>query len=94
MEASSDVVLRALSAMNEQEQNLSTFVVDMRHAMDGIVETSDLNVKMTQQMEHLINMNDEVADKMVELAQLSERYTRVWRMYRRTIRICPRVSRS
>ncbi len=76
MEASSDVVLRALSAMNEQEQNLSTFVVDMRHAMDGIVETSDLNVKMTQQMEHLINMNDEVADKMVELAQLSERYTK------------------
>lgn len=76
MDASSDVVLRALSAMNEQEQNLSTFVSDMRKAMDGIVETSDLNVKMTQQMEHLINMNDDVADKMMELAQLSERYTK------------------
>lgn len=76
MEASSDVVLRALSAMNEQEQNLSTFVSDMRRAMDGIVETSDLNVKMTQQMEHLIDMNDDVADKMMELAQLSERYTK------------------
>ncbi|GEM_PF-2596194 len=76
MDTSSDVVLRALSAMNEQEQNLSTFVSDMRKAMDGIVETSDLNVKMTQQMEHLINMNDDVADKMMELAQLSERYTK------------------
>ncbi len=76
MEASSDVVLKALSAMNEQEQSLSTFVADMRHAMDGIVETSDLNVKMTQQMEHLIHMNDDVADKMMELAQLSERYTK------------------
>ena len=60
----------------EQEQSLSTFVTDMRHAMDGIVETSDLNVKMTQQMEHLIHMNDDVADKMMELAQLSERYTK------------------
>ncbi len=76
MEASSDVVLRAMSAMNEQEENLSTFVSDMRRAMDGIVETSDLNVKMTQQMEHLIDMNDDVADKMMELAQLSERYTK------------------
>ena len=76
MDASSDVVLRALTAMNEQEQNLSTFVADMRGAMDGIVETSDLNVRMTQQMEHLINMNDDVADKMMELAQLSERYTK------------------
>ena len=76
MEASSDVVVKALNAMNEQEQNLATFVTDMRHAMDGIVETSDLNVKMTQQMEHLINMNDDVADKMVELAQLSEQYTK------------------
>ncbi len=76
MDASSEVVLRAMSAMNEQEQNLSTFVADMRRAMDGIVETSDLNVKMTQQMEHLIDMNDDVADKMMELAQLSERYTK------------------
>ena len=76
MDASSDVVLRALSAMNEQEQNLSTFVADMRRSMEGIVETSDLNVKMTQQMEHLIDMNDDVADKMMELAQLSERYTK------------------
>lgn len=76
MDASSEVVLRALNAMNEQEQNLSTFVSDMRRAMDGIVETSDLNVKMTQQMEHLIDMNDDVADKMMELAQLSERYTK------------------
>ena len=76
MDASSEVVLRAMTAMNEQEQNLSTFVADMRRAMDGIVETSDLNVKMTQQMEHLIDMNDDVADKMMELAQLSERYTK------------------
>ena len=76
MNASSDVVLNAMNAMNEQEQNLSTFVSDMRRAMDGIVETSDLNVKMTQQMEHLIDMNDDVADKMMELAQLSERYTK------------------
>ena len=76
MDASSEVVLRAMSAMNEQEQNLSTFVADMRRAMDGIVETSDLNVKMTQQMEHLIDMNDDVADKMMELAELSERYTK------------------
>ena len=76
MEASSTVVLSAMTAMNEQEQNLSTFVADMRRAMDGIVETSDLNVRMTQQMEHLINMNDDVADKMMELAQLSERYTK------------------
>ena len=76
MEASSSVVLSAMAALNEQEQNLSTFVADMRRAMDGIVETSDLNVRMTQQMEHLIDMNDDVADKMMELAQLSERYTK------------------
>ncbi len=76
METSADVVLKALAAMNEQELALSTFVSDMQSAMNGIVETSDLNVKMTQQMEHLINMNDDVADKMVELAQLSERYTK------------------
>ncbi len=76
MEASSEVVLKALGAMNEQEQAMSTFVSDMQRAMNGIVETSDLNVKMTQQMEHLINMNDDVADKMMELAELSERYTK------------------
>ena len=76
MEESSEGVIKALNAMNEQEQNLSTFVSDMRKAMDGIVETSDLNVKMTQQMEHLIDKNDEVAGKMVELAELSERYTK------------------
>ncbi len=76
MEASSDVVLRALAAMNEQEEAMATFVTDMRSAMDGIIETSDLNVKMTQQMEHLIDMNDDVADKMMELAQLSEQYTK------------------
>ncbi len=76
MESSADVVLKALNAMNEQEQMLSTFVSDMQKSMNGIVETSDLNVKMSQQMEHLINMNDDVADKMIELAQLSERYTK------------------
>ena len=76
MDASSDVVLRALSAMNDQEQMLSTFVSDMRKAMDGIAETSELNVKMTQQMEELIDRNDKVADKMVELAELSEQYTK------------------
>ena len=76
MNASSDVVLSALSAMNDQEQMLSTFVTDMRGAMDGIVEASDLNVKMTRQMEQLIDRNDDVADKMVELAELSERYTK------------------
>ncbi len=76
MEMASETVLKALSAMNDQEQALSTFVSDMQMAMNGIVETSDLNVRMTQQMEHLILMNDDVADKMVELAQMSERYTK------------------
>ncbi len=76
MEASSEVVLKALAAMNEQEQSMATFVADMRTAMDGIAQTNDLNVKMSQQMAHLIDMNDDVADKMMELAQLSERYTK------------------
>lgn len=76
MAASSDIVLRTLNTMNEQEQAMSTFVTDMRRAMDGIMETSELNVKMSQQMEHLIDMNDDVADKMMEVARLSEQYTK------------------
>ncbi len=76
MAASSDIVLRTLNTMNEQEQAMSTFVTDMRSAMDGIMETSELNVKMSQQMEHLIDMNDDVADKMMEVARLSEQYTK------------------
>ncbi len=76
MEHSSDSVMRAYTAINEQEETLSAFVQEMQRAMQGIVETSDLNVKMTQQMEHLIDMNDDVADKMMELAQLSEQYTK------------------
>ena len=76
MEASTDVVMRALQAMDEQEQRISAFVEDMQNAMNGIAQTSDLSLKMTQQMDHLIVMNDDVADKMMELAQLSERYTK------------------
>ena len=76
MEASTDVVMRAMQAMDEQEQRISAFVADMQNAMNGIAQTSDLSLKMTQQMDHLIVMNDDVADKMMELAQLSERYTK------------------
>ena len=76
MEASSDVVMRALSAMNQQEEMVTTFVADMQTAMNGIAQTTDLSLKMTQQMDHLINMNDDVADKMMEVAQLSEQYTK------------------
>ena len=76
MEASSDVVLRALDAMNQQEQMVAAFVGDMQNAMNGIAQTSDLSLRMTQQMDHLINMNDDVADKMMEVARLNEQYTK------------------
>ena len=76
MEASSDVVLRALDAMNQQEQMVAAFVSDMQNAMNGIAQTSDLSLRMTQQMDHLINMNDDVADKMMEVARLNEQYTK------------------
>ena len=76
MEASSDVVVRALSAMNEQEQKLAQFVSDMQAAMNDIARTSDLNLRMTQQMDHLSEMNGEIAGKMMELSEANERYTR------------------
>ena len=76
MEASSDVVMRALQAMNQQEQMVAGFVGDMQAAMNGIAQTSDLSLRMTQQMDHLINMNDDVADKMMEVAKLNEQYTK------------------
>ena len=76
MEASSDVVMRALEAMNQQEQMVAGFVGDMQAAMNGIAQTSDLSLRMTQQMDHLINMNDDVADKMMEVAKLNEQYTK------------------
>ena len=76
MEASSDVVMRALDAMNQQEQMVAAFVGDMQSAMNGIVQASDLSLRMTQQMDHLINMNDDVADKMMEIARLNEQYTK------------------
>ena len=76
MEASSDVVMRALDAMNQQEQMVAAFVGDMQNAMNGIAQTSDLSLRMTQQMDHLINMNDDVADKMMEVARLNEQYTK------------------
>lgn len=76
MEASSDVVLRALNAMNEQEQMVTAFVSDMQSAMNGIAQTSDLSLQMTQQMDRLIGMNDDVADKMMDVARLSEQYTK------------------
>ncbi len=76
MEASSDTVMRAMGAMNEQEQMVAAFVGDMQTAMNGIAQTSDLSLRMTQQMEHLINMNDDVADKMMEIARLNEQYTK------------------
>ena len=74
MEASSDVVVRALSAMNEQEQKLAQFVSDMQAAMNDIARTSDLNLRMTQQMDHLSEMNGEIAGKMMELSdQISQK---------------------
>ena len=76
MEASSEVVMRALDAMNQQEQIVADFVGDMKQAMNDINETSELSLRMTQQMGQLINMNDDVADKMMEVAQLSEQYTK------------------
>ena len=76
MEASSDVVMRALDAMNQQEQMVAAFVGDMQSAMNGIAQASDLSLRMTQQMDHLINMNDDVADKMMEVAKLNEQYTK------------------
>ncbi len=76
VEASCSAVSRALGAMNEQETKLAQFVEDMNSAMSDIARTTDLNLRMTEQMEQLSQMNEAVASKMMELSDANERYTR------------------
>ena len=66
----------AENQFQSEEQIVADFVGDMKQAMNDINETSELSLRMTQQMGQLINMNDDVADKMMEVAQLSEQYTK------------------
>ena len=76
VQTSTEVIDSAMSSLKDQERQMEQFVTDMQKAMNDIAQTNDLSLKMTQQMDHLIEMNDDVADKMMEVAQLSERYTK------------------
>lgn len=76
MEASADAVREAFSALNEQEQYLRRFVADMQQAMEDIGKTNDLSLKMTGQMDALSEQNGRIAEQMMEVAKLSEQYTR------------------
>ena len=76
VQSSTEVIDSAMSSLKDQERQMEQFVTDMQKAMNDIAQTNDLSLKMTQQMDHLIEMNDDVADKMMEVAQLSERYTK------------------
>lgn len=76
MESSAQMIGVMSDAMREQEDHLTQFVADMKQSMSQIAEVNDTNLKMTQQMERLSEMNGAVAGKMAEISELSERYTK------------------
>lgn len=76
MEGSAHLVSEVFDAMHAQEEGLSGFVADLQRSMADIAQVNETNLKMTQQMDRLGQRHEEVAAKLTQLTDLSDRYTR------------------